>query len=74
MVGGGGVAGVRSLGIRALLYGICAPFHLFCCHACKKWQFRGLRRDAREIRVKVVEGGIPHISERGYIIISKVKI
>ena len=30
--------------------------------------------DAREIRVKVVDGGLPCISAREYIVISKVKI
>ena len=49
-------------------------FHLLCCHACQKWQFGGLSGDARESRVEVVEEGFPHISARGYIIISKVKI
>ena len=75
-VGGGGrdVAGVSTLGSEARSYGICKTFPLFCCHACKKWQYRGLSRDLRESRVEVVEGGLPHISARGYIIISKVKI
>ena len=36
-----------------------ATFPLLCCHACDKWKFVGLREDARESRVEVVEGGVP---------------
>ena len=37
-------------------------FPLLCCHAFEKWQLRGLRGDARESQVIVVEGGFPRIS------------
>ena len=47
---------------------------LLCCHACKKWQFGGLSRNAIESRVKVVERGFPLISAQEYIVIPKVNI
>ena len=55
---------MRRLGSRAHSYGLSTSFPLFCCHACKKWQFGGLSGDARESRVEVVEGGLPRIGAR----------
>ena len=51
-------------------------FSLLWCHACENGYFsveRGCDIKSRSC-VKVVEGGFPHISARGYIIISKVNI
>ena len=60
-------------------HGICTYFPLFCFTACLPEKLindncKIVSRDAREIRVKVVEGGLPHISARRSIIFLKVHI
>ena len=55
-------------------HGICAPFPLFFFENGRNGNCEIVSRDARESRVEVVEGGVPRISARGYIIISKVYI
>ena len=82
--GGGECFGVGLVGGRSALIGA-VTFPYFCCTIRKndKWQLQGFHpkeieqeckgNSSRKSRVEVVEGAFPHISARGYRIISKVK-
>ena len=67
------VMGLGSLGSRVRSWDLRA-FPLLFCENRRNENRDIVGRDARESRVKVVEGELPRISAQGYIIISKVKI